>query len=456
MRALQTLKYQVARGMQEEFMGKKKKIRMIRRFLTAFAITLLVGILGMLAWQILQEKNRTQEVSVQEPEQKQLTKQPEQEPDMQEPDMQEKNSEDTVQQETQSSTDAQQQEAQDEEDTDPPPDGAEDTAQQQDNTDAPQKAVLVFGGDICFYDAYANMCSYVQRGSDIEKCISSYLLEEMRSADVCMVNNEFSYSDRGAPLADKTYTFRSKPENVNILHDMGVDVVSIANNHAYDYGPDAFLDTLQILDDAGVKRVGGGRDLADASRPVFFSMQGFTVGIVSATQIERNDTPDTRGAAQDAPGVLRCFNERELEHFLGVVEDAKAQCDFLVAYVHWGTENTDEIDWAQPYQADLISKAGADLIVGCHPHCLQGLDIFNGVPVVYSMGNYWFNSKTLDTALLKIVVGKDGLESMQMIAARQADCSTAELTGSEKARVLDYLQSLSPNVQIDGDGIVTW
>lgn len=453
MRVPQALKCNDARGIQEEFMGKKKKIKIIRRFVTAFFITLSVGILGMLGWQMLQERNRTQEVSVQEPAQKQLTQQQSQE---QEPDMQAPSSADTVQQATQSSADAvQQQEAQDGEDTDLRSDGAEGAAQ-QDNTDAPQRAVLVFGGDICFYDAYANMCSYVQRGSDIEKCISPYLLEEMRSADVCMVNNEFSYSDRGAPLADKTYTFRSKPENVNILHDMGVDVVSIANNHAYDYGLDAFLDTLQILDDADVKRVGGGRDLADASIPVFFSMQGFTVGIVSATQIERNDAPDTKGATQDAPGVLRCFNERELEHFLGVVEDAKAQCDFLVAYVHWGTENTDEIDWAQPYQADLISKAGADLIVGCHPHCLQGLDVVNGVPVVYSMGNYWFNSKTLDTALLKIIVGADGLESMQMIAARQADCSTAELTGSEKTRVLDYLQSLSPNVRIDSDGVVTW
>lgn len=320
----------------------------------------------------------------------------------------------------------------------------------------PGTVTLTFGGDICFHDPFANMGSLVQRGGSIESCISAELLAQMRQSDVCMVNNEFPYSDRGAPVPEKTYAFRSKPENVNLLHEMGVDIVSLANNHAYDHGEVALLDTLEILDEAGLKYVGAGRNLEEASEASYFEINGVRVGILAATQIERLDTPDTKGATENSAGVLRCFSEKELNHVLSVVEKAKENCDVLIVYIHWGTENTDVLDWAQPYQADLISKAGADLIVGAHPHCLQGLDSVNGVPVIYSLGNYWFNSKPLDTALLKVIAGKDGIASVQMIPARQQDCSTSLLYDAEKQRVLDYLQSLSPNVTLDADGFVTW
>lgn len=320
----------------------------------------------------------------------------------------------------------------------------------------PGRVTLTFGGDICFHDPFANMGALAQRGGSMESCISADLLTEMRQSDICMVNNEFPYSDRGTPLPEKTFTFRSRPENVKLLHEMGVDIVSLANNHAYDHGEVALLDTLQVLDDAGVKYVGAGRDLSEASEAACFEVNGVKIAILSATQIERLDTPDTKGATENSAGVLRCFSEVELSHFLSLVEKTKGNCDVLIVYMHWGTENTDVLDWAQPYQADLISKAGADLIVGAHPHCLQGLDSVNGVPVIYSLGNYWFNSKTLDTALLKVAVEKEGVVSVQILPARQQECSTAMLYDVEKQRVIDYLQSLSPNVSLDADGFMMW
>ncbi|MBE5882602.1 MAG: CapA family protein [Lachnospiraceae bacterium] len=315
---------------------------------------------------------------------------------------------------------------------------------------------LTFGGDICFHDPFANMGALNARGGSIESCIDAALLAEMRNSDICMVNNEFPYSDRGTPIPEKAFAFRSRPENVNLLHEMGVDIVSLANNHAYDHGEIALLDTFDVLEKAGVEYAGAGRNLSDASEPVIMEINGLKVGLLAATQIERLDTPDTKGATENAPGVLRCFNEKELNHFLELVAEAEKECDVLIVYIHWGTENTDELDWAQPYQADLISKAGADLIVGAHPHCLQGLDSVNGVPVIYSLGNYWFNSKPLDTALLKIVVGSGGVETVQILPARQQDCATSMLYDGEKERVLNYLQSLSPNVALDGDGFMTW
>lgn len=333
---------------------------------------------------------------------------------------------------------------------------SEEETVQEEIYEEPGEVVLTFGGDICFHDPFANMGALVQRGGSIESCISEDLLAEMRQADICMVNNEFPYSDRGTPIPEKAFTFRSKPENVNLLHEMGVDIVSLANNHAYDHGESALLDTFDVLEGAEIGYVGAGRNLSEASRPIIREVNGVTIAILAATQIERLDTPDTKGATENTPGVLRCFNEKELNHFLAVIKETKKQCDILIVYIHWGTENTDELDWAQPYQADLISKAGADIIIGAHPHCLQGLGSVNGVPVVYSLGNYWFNSKPLDTALLKVTVEKDGVRSVQILPARQQDCATSMLRDSEKQRVLAYLQSLSPDVTVDADGFMSW
>lgn len=316
------------------------------------------------------------------------------------------------------------------------------------------KVVLTFGGDICFHDAYANMYALASRGGNIEACIGASLLSEMRGADICMVNNEFPYSDRGQPIAEKTFTFRSKPANVKLLSQMGVDVVSLANNHAYDYGQGALLDSLDTLDGEGIKRVGAGRNLEEAMAPAYFQVNGTKIGILAATQIERLENPDTKGATKNSPGVFRCFNETELNRLLEQIKQTKEQCDFLTVYIHWGTENTDELDWAQPYQAKLIVEAGADLIVGCHPHCLQGIDYMGDTPVIYSLGNFWFNSKEVDTALLKVTVQEGKLESIQMIPALQKDCSTNTLDGAEKERVIHYLQSLSENVTIDAEGYI--
>lgn len=315
---------------------------------------------------------------------------------------------------------------------------------------------MVFGGDVCFHDPFANMNALAQRGGEIDKCISEDLLERMKMADICMINNEFPYSDRGTPIEGKAFAFRSKPENVRLLKNMGVDVVSLANNHAYDHGETAFLDTLDTLEGAGVDYVGAGRNLEEASRAVFYEIQGVKIAILAATQIERLDTPDTKGATESSAGVLRCFSEKELEHFLDTVSRTKEECDVLVVYIHWGTENTEETDWAQPYQAELISKAGADIIIGAHPHCLQGIDCVNGVPVIYSLGNCWFNSKTVDTALLEVVAGSNGLETVRVIPARQQDCSTSMLYDAEKQAVLDYLQGLSPNISLDVEGFLMW
>lgn len=316
----------------------------------------------------------------------------------------------------------------------------------------PGEVTFTFAGDILFDPSYAIFSTYHQRGNDITKCISEDLLAEMRGADIMMLNNEFPYTDRGTPTPGKIYTFHAATESVSVLHDMGVDIVSIANNHTYDYGEISLLDTLDTLEAAGIPYVGAGRNLEEAVRPIYYLFGDMKIGVISATQIERYDVPNTRGATETSAGVFRCFQPDLLVETL---QEVKANCDFVILYVHWGTESTDQLDWCQTYQAPLFVEAGADIIIGDHPHCLQEIGYIDGVPIVYSLGNFWFNSRTMDSCIVKLTLTEDGIKSLQFVPCLQSGCSVQMLEGEEWDRVINYMQSISSTANIDENGYVT-
>ena len=312
---------------------------------------------------------------------------------------------------------------------------------------------FTFAGDILFDPGYSVMNTLRQNEYELSACITENVLQVMRDADVMMVNNEFPYSDRGAPLEEKTFTFRAPTESVRFLKEMGVDIVSLANNHAYDYGKEAFLDTLTTLENENILYVGAGRNKKEAQRTVYYIANDKKIAVVSATQIEKGDTPNTIGATDENPGVFRCWNNQEL---LEQVRIAKDNSDFVIVYIHWGTESQTETDWAQDQQAPEIVEAGADIIIGDHPHCLQKIDLVNGVPVVYSLGNFWFNSKTLDTCLFTLTLDENGIKRMQFVPCTQSGCRTSMLEGTEKQRVINFMNSISTQVTIDEDGFLQY
>lgn len=317
---------------------------------------------------------------------------------------------------------------------------------------SPDQVTITFAGDILFDENYMIM-ERVKDSRNIADGVQPGLIAEMKSADIMMLNNEFPYSDRGTPTQGKKFTFRAKPSAVSYLNDMGVDVVALANNHAYDYGEPAFMDTMSILEEAGITYVGAGRNLQEARRPVYYIINNMKIAIVAATQIEKLDNPDTKGATDSSAGVLRCWNG---DNLLETVREAKANSDFVIVYLHWGTENEAAIDWAQEKQAPEVVAAGADLIIGAHPHCLQRISVVQGVPVMYSLGNFWFNSKTVDTGMIKVTLNQNGLQSYQFIPCQQTGSQTMLLQGEEKKRVINYMQGLSGGVHIDEEGYVTW
>lgn len=310
---------------------------------------------------------------------------------------------------------------------------------------------LGFVGDILFDDEYAVTATLKQRGGVLSSAISPETLAYMQSMDIMVVNNEFPYTQRGTPTAGKTYTFRADLDTVNYLHDMGADAAIIANNHILDYGQEGLEDTLVTLSAAGIPYVGAGRNIEEASAPIYFIVNDIKIAIVAATQIERNDYPNTLGATETSGGTFRCWSG---DLIYQKVAEAKANADFVIVCVHWGTEKETSPDGYQLKQGPLLAQAGADVIIGDHPHVLQGITYFDNTPCIYSLGNFWFNSSTLDTGMVELEVTKDGLKSFKFVPGIQSKCQTAFVGGTEGTRIINHMRNLSSGVIIDDNGYV--
>lgn len=315
------------------------------------------------------------------------------------------------------------------------------------------QVVLDFTGDLNLAEGWSTTKYLDGQPGGIEDCFSPALWEEMQSADILMINNEFAYSDRGTPLEGKAYTFRANPERISVIAQLGADVLSLANNHVWDYGADALLDTIETVEQAGIPYVGAGRNLEEAMKPVYFIANGRKIAVVAATQIERS-LNYTKEAADDLPGVLKTLNP---DKFLSVIRQAESCSDYVIAFVHWGTENTNYYGSDQAELGQAFVDAGADVIIGGHSHCLQGFEFFYGKPVIYSLGNFWFNNKTIDTGLSQVVIHTDVSEiEFRFLPCVQKGCFTSLVeTPEEKQRILDFMQRISaPGVSVDSVGNV--
>lgn len=311
---------------------------------------------------------------------------------------------------------------------------------------------LGFTGDINFTEDGFVMPHAETKENGVLDCIDSTLQVEMQSADVMLVNNEFTYSDRGEPLYNKSYTFRARPQSVNYMNQLGVDIVSLANNHCYDYGEDAFDDTLSTLRNADIPYVGAGSNIAEASRPVCFLVNGYKVAYLAASRAEKIQF--TPGATSDSRGIFDCYDSAAL---LRAIEQAKGENDYVIVYVHWGTEYSTELTDNQMRLAKQYIDAGASAVIGAHPHILQGMEYYNGAPIVYSLGNFWFNTRELDTGIVKLRFTQGNM-TMQFVPGIQANSETHYVPSQASRRALyDWLEDASPNsgIRIDDNGFVT-
>ncbi|MBS1484101.1 MAG: CapA family protein [Clostridium sp.] len=302
---------------------------------------------------------------------------------------------------------------------------------------------FVFAGDILLSDHV--LAAYNKTGT-IGSVVDQGLRDVIDGSDVFMANHEFPFSNRGSAAADKQFTFRLPPEKVSLLKEMGIDIVTLANNHALDFGTDALLDTCDTLDDAGIYRVGAGANLEEARKPVIMEIKGKTIGFLGASRVI---PVGSWNATATSPGMLTTYDPAML---LEDIKSAKETCDFVIVYVHWGIERD---EYPQDYQRTMGKQyidAGADMVIGSHPHVLQGMEYYNGKPIVYSLGNFVFGSSIPKTALLTADWDGENL-SLAFVPGTSSGGYTRPLTGEdEKQAFYQYLTGLSYGVVIDGEG----
>lgn len=342
-------------------------------------------------------------------------------------------------------------------DTDPT-DGAPDTdvAAQKDEASTAQEpepeaiietepVTLLFTGDVLLSDYVRNNYN----SSGIDGILSPDMLRELRNADITVINNEFPFSTRGTQAPDKQFTFRVDPKYVSILTDMGVDIAGLANNHVLDYGADALQDTFETLDAAGIDYMGAGDDLARASALITKEAGGKTFGFLAASRVIPVVSWDVQNSS---PGVFTTYDPSRL---VAAIEAAKDNCDYLTVFVHWGIERD---EYPQDYQVSMAQQyidAGADLVIGSHPHVLQGITYYNGKPIFYSLGNFIFNQSIPKTAAVKVTIDGENEPVFQLIAGAASNARTIACDAPEKTDIYDHLESISTGIVIDDEGFLS-
>ncbi|MBK7424955.1 MAG: CapA family protein [Propionivibrio sp.] len=237
---------------------------------------------------------------------------------------------------------------------------------------------------------------------------------ELRDADFTIGNLECPIATQGQPLVSKIFSFRADPRVVPLLKGR-FDALSLANNHSGDYGKAAFLQTLSHLEQAGIAYFGGGHDLASAHAPLWIERQGLCIAVLGYNEFK----PRSFEAGADYPGVAWSEDSQ-------VVSDIRAAraagADLVIPFMHWGWEREPEPSQRQRQLARTMIDAGADVVVGSHPHVTQGAEYYRGKLIVYSLGNFVFDGFELPAAkrgwLLRLTLGRQGLLTWETLAAQ--------------------------------------
>lgn len=258
---------------------------------------------------------------------------------------------------------------------------------------------------------------------------------------VNVANLETAVTNRGEK-AKKTFTFRMPPEDIPAVRAAGFNLVSLANNHTLDYGLTGLLDTFAALNANGVAHAGAGRNVRESRKPAVVTANGVTVGLLSFS----NTFPEEFWATDDSPGTT-FGHERWV---IADVASLRRQVDVVLVAFHWGAERSERPKEYQQLLAKAAVESGADAVIGHHPHVLQGIELIQGRPVLYSLGNYAFGSYSAaskDSALARFEVknGKiDGLTIVPLNVWNQEVAFNPQVAeGEEATRILSHLAGLS-------------
>lgn len=225
-----------------------------------------------------------------------------------------------------------------------------------------------------------------------------------RRDDLTVINHECPSTDIVAPIP-KEFSFRCDPAALPIAHRFGVDVANLANNHGFDQGPEALLDSIRNIRDAGIVPVGAGATAREADAPVYVDVGGWRIAIVGVGEVL---DPIDQVAIGNEPGTAV---GHDFPRALRAIREADANADLVIVTIHWGVE-LDTVP--RDYQVDeghRMIEAGADAIFGHHAHRLQPMEMYRGRPIFWGLGNFVWPNFSVDgstTAVAEVTVTPDG------------------------------------------------
>jgi poly-gamma-glutamate capsule biosynthesis protein CapA/YwtB (metallophosphatase superfamily) len=261
-------------------------------------------------------------------------------------------------------------------------------------------------------------------------------------ADIVFSNLEAPFGETGIAFPQKTYTFQVRPDLINVLVAGKVNLVSLANNHIMDYGVESLLETITLLEKHKVSFAGAGLDITQARRPASLVIRGEKITFLSFSLT----FPEEFWATDSSAGA--CFPSHTF-----VYEDIKkyrAESDIIIISCHWGEEL---LTTPKPYQVELAHKmidAGADIILGHHPHVVQGIEYYKNKIIAYSLGNFIFGSyskSATESMILKMSWSNGKLDTCKVVPINvfneMVEFQPRPLLGRQKTDFLENLNKLS-------------
>ena len=266
---------------------------------------------------------------------------------------------------------------------------------------------LIFAGDIMLDDGPGRL---IARGGDP----LAHFDARLRDADFTIGNLECPIATVGQALESKIFAFRAHPDVLRVLKGR-FDALALANNHSGDFGKAAFVETMQHLDASGIAHFGGGHNLAAAHAPLWIERKGLRIAVLSYNEYK----PRSFEAGPESPGIAWSEDSQ-------VVSDIRAAraagADLVIPFMHWGWEREPAPDERQRQLAHRMIDAGADVVVGGHPHVTQGAEYYRGKLIVYSLGNFVFDGFDQPPEkrgwLLRLTLERGGLVSWDTLAAQ--------------------------------------
>jgi poly-gamma-glutamate synthesis protein (capsule biosynthesis protein) len=302
---------------------------------------------------------------------------------------------------------------------------------------------LIFTGDVLLDDLPGRLID--SRG--LTGPIDLELIYALAAADWVGINLEAPFSDRGERSPTKDYAYRARPESVELLVRMGVRYCAFANNHILDYGYDALWDTIDLLAARDIGFSGAGEDLAAAAKPARFTLGGREIAVFSAN---RHMPYMSWYAQEDRPGLLATYDPTNLLAAM----NAETEADMKIVFVHWGIEYNEMPENYQITLARQYIDAGADFVIGSHPHVPQGFEIYKGKLIAYSLGNFIVPNSRTPTLALRVTLEPDGSWQASVIPCRITNGMTLPLQEDRIAGFYERLTAISFGVEVGPDGIL--